>query len=119
MNRYQRRSNPLSGIEPGTWQSDASQPRTEPAEIPFDWDPQSRSNVMARRAANEVRRIYRIEQGDVVRLAKHDREVKQIWEQMMDGTYKPPASAIAPQVKRDPATDPRSPRNWSRMKYGG
>ena len=72
------------------------QPAVEPPE--FDWDPQSKSNIMARRAATFIRGKYGIADGDLGRLAQHDREVKQVWREMMTGKWVAPQSSSTPRM---------------------
>lgn len=97
------------GIAPNT----ESAPDVEAPE--FDWDPASKANVMARRAAAVVRERYGIETGDVVRLAKYDRVTRRVWRELMDGTYEPPASYIEP--KEDLRDDPMNPLTWGEQLY--
>lgn len=71
---------------------------------------------MARKAAAEVRRKYGIEAGDVRVMAQHDREMRHIWQQLMNGTYQPPASVMTlvdpREVEAAWAKSPTNPLNW-------
>ena len=62
--KHRSARNPLEGISPID-QSAMSQRQPEPPEIEYDYDPSSKSNIMARKAAAEIRRKYGIETGDV------------------------------------------------------
>lgn len=114
--KYASRSNPLAGRsntpEPAQQPAQSHTQQAEPSDHPDFWNPHSKANIMARKASAEIRRKYRIESGDVARLAKHDHEMKQIWNELMDGTYEPPASVISQQERQENPL--RDPRNWSR-----
>ena len=92
------------------------QQQQEPPEIEYDYNPHSRANIMARRAAAIIRQKYRIEAGDVREMARYDREMRHIWCELMEGRYQPPESVM---ILVDPkeaaaarANDVRNPRNW-------
>lgn len=61
--------------------------RDEPA---IDYNPFGREAVLARHASTFVRRKYGIEPGDVHRLAQHDAEVRQVFNAMVRGEWRPP-----------------------------
>jgi len=117
--RAREAHNPLrgawrSGVEPGEQDApEQTQPAadTEPPE--FDWNPHSKRNIMARRAAAIIRQKYRIEAGDVRRMAQHDGEMQQIWNQLMEGKYQPPASTVQmPSAEYKAIQAAQDPRNW-------
>ena len=112
MSRRYAARNPLDGVP--QWQQPQHQGTPDVEPPGFDYDPFSKANVMARRASAEIRRKYRIESGDVRRLAKHDREMRAIWQQMMDGKFQPPP---APKKPEKPLSPP--PWTWSLSKFGG
>ena len=91
----------------------ASQQEEEPE---FDWDPFSKRSIMARRAAAIIRQKYRIESGDVRRMAQHDNETLRICNQLMEGTYQPPESVMTLSDPKEAAaaraSDVRNPANW-------
>ena len=104
------------GVEPAPEPMPASQQQQEPPEIEYDYNPSSKSNIMARKAAAIIRQKYRIEAGDVREMARYDREMRHIWCELMEGRYQPPESVM---ILVDPkeaaaarANDVRNPRNW-------
>jgi len=99
------------GVEPSTTQQEPVQQQQEEPE--FDWNPHSKSNIMARRAAAIIRQKYRIEAGDVRRMAQHDGEMKQIWAQLMDGSFTYPESTVQmPSAEYKAIQAAQDPRNW-------
>ena len=111
MSRRYTGRNPLDGAVPQPeWQRGPVQGHTEPPE--FDWNPHSKSNIMARRAAAEIRRKYRIETGDVKAMAQHDNEMRTTWNQLMDGTYQPPPTVQVPSAEYEAMQAAHDPRNW-------
>ena len=117
MNRPRHPSPDPSRRAPSYQQGIAPNAQSTPVvEAPeFDYDPNSKSNLMARRAATIVRERYGIEAGDVARLSKYDRITHKVWQQLMNGTYQPPASYIEP--KEDLRADPMNPLTWGEQLY--
>lgn len=116
MSRRYTGSNPLDAVPQPEWQREPVQRQPEPPEIEFDYDPNSKSNIMARKAAAEIRRKYRIEAGDVRAMGQHDREMRHIWHELMEGTYQPPASTMTLTDPRETQaawnSSPTNPANW-------
>jgi len=116
--RKREAHDPLRGH---SWRDGVEPPATQPQPVQqqqqeepeFDWNPHSKRNIMARRAAALIREKYRIESGDVRRMAQHDGEMKQIWTQLMEGTYQPPASTVQmPSAEYKAIQAAQDPRNW-------
>ena len=114
MNKRYTGSNPLDAVPQPEWQRDPVQGHTEPPEIEFDWNPHSKSNIMARRASALIREKYRIEAGDCSALARHDNEMRRIWHELMEGTYQPPESVISPRINEENKRMAylKDPKNW-------
>lgn len=107
--------NPLDGIAPAD-QSAMSHRHTEPPEIEYDYNPSSKANLYARKAAALIRQKYRIEAGDVRTMGQHDNEMRHIWHELMEGTFTYPESTMTLSDPKEAgaarANDVRNPRNW-------
>ena len=118
MNRARTPHDPLrghswrDGVEPPATQQQPVQQQQEPPEQEFDWDPFSKRNLMARRAAAIVRQKYGIESGDVRRMAQHDNETQRIWRELMDGRYQAPSIVQIPPAEYKAMQAVQDPRNW-------
>ena len=122
MNRARTPHDPLrghnwrDGVEPPATQQQPVQQQQEPPEIEFDYDPSSKSNLMARKAAAIIRQKYRIEAGDVRAMGQHDREMRTTWQQLMAGTFTYPESVMTlidpKEAAAARASDVRNPANW-------
>ena len=104
------------GVEPPATQQQPVQQQQEPPEIEYDYNPSSKSNIMARKAAAIIRQKYRIEAGDVREMARYDREMRTTWQQLMEGTFTYPESTMTlidpKEAAAARANDVRNPRNW-------